>query len=222
MTEDNDELERAEEDAEAKADAEPDVEDAEVEVDEASEDTEVDEAEEAGTELDTATPESGRRGISWALVAVFGVLAALLLLLVGAAGYLKWQDSSARNFDTAGAAAMAAAQDTVAKMLTYEPEKVDEQLAAARELLTDGFRQEYTELTNDVVIPAAKEQQVTARATVPAVATVSATANHAVVLAFVNQNVSIGEGAPSDTASSVRVTLDKVDGRWLISAFEPV
>lgn len=215
MTEENDKLEQVEEDATAKADAEPDVED--TEVDEASEDTGTDETEPA-----TAAPEPGRRGMSWVRVAVYAVLPALVLLLAGAAGFLKWQDNSARSYEAAGSAAMAAAQDTVVKMLSYEPETVEQQLGAARDLLTDGFQQEYTELTNDVVIPAAKEQQVAARATVPAIATVSASSDHAVVLAFVNQNVTIGEGAPSDTASSVRVTLDKVDGRWLVSAFEPV
>jgi Mce-associated membrane protein len=39
---------------------------------------------------------------------------------------------------------------------------------------------------------------------------------------FVNQAVTVDGGAPSGTASSVRVTLDKVDDRWLVSAFDPV
>jgi Mce-associated membrane protein len=43
-----------------------------------------------------------------------------------------------------------------------------------------------------------------------------------VVLLFVDQTVTVGQGAPTNTASSVRVTLDKVDGRWLISQFDPV
>jgi Mce-associated membrane protein len=43
-----------------------------------------------------------------------------------------------------------------------------------------------------------------------------------VVLAFVDQTTTIGNDAPTDTASSVRVTLDKVDSRWLISGFDPV
>jgi Mce-associated membrane protein len=38
----------------------------------------------------------------------------------------------------------------------------------------------------------------------------------------VNQTVIIGQDAPTNTASSVRVTLDKVGGRWLISQFDPV
>jgi Mce-associated membrane protein len=43
-----------------------------------------------------------------------------------------------------------------------------------------------------------------------------------VVLVFVNQTVSVGNGVPTDTASSVRITLDRVGDRWLISKFDPV
>jgi len=57
---------------------------------------------------------------------------------------------------------------------------------------------------------------------VPAAASVSAESNHAVVLVFVNQTVVVGGDPPTDTASSVRVTLDKVGDKWLISAFDPV
>jgi Mce-associated membrane protein len=42
------------------------------------------------------------------------------------------------------------------------------------------------------------------------------------VLLFVNQSVVIKDDAPTSTASTVRVTLDKIDGRWLISHFDPV
>jgi hypothetical protein len=56
---------------------------------------------------------------------------------------------------------------------------------------------------------------VSAVATVPAAASVSE--NHAVVLLFVNQTVNMGNIAPTHTASSVRVPLDKIGGRWLIS-----
>jgi Mce-associated membrane protein len=51
---------------------------------------------------------------------------------------------------------------------------------------------------------------------------VSAKPDHAVVLLFVNQTVVMGTDAPTNTASSVRVTLDKVGDRWLVSGFDPV
>jgi Mce-associated membrane protein len=73
-----------------------------------------------------------------------------------------------------------------------------------------------------VVIPGSQQKQISAVATVPAAASVRATESHAVVLLFVNQSVIIGQDAPTSTASSVRVSLDKVGGRWLISQFDPV
>jgi Mce-associated membrane protein len=39
---------------------------------------------------------------------------------------------------------------------------------------------------------------------------------------FVDQTSAIGSDAPTQTTSSVRVTLDKVRGRWLISQYDPV
>ena len=77
-------------------------------------------------------------------------------------------------------------------------------------------------LTREVVIPGAKEKHISAVAKVNAGASVSASANHAVALLFVNQTVTIGDGAPTDTQPVVRVTLDKVNGRWLVSHFDPV
>ncbi|MFB0849384.1 hypothetical protein ACEU61_09700, partial [Mycobacterium avium subsp. paratuberculosis] len=59
-------------------------------------------------------------------------------------------------------------------------------------------------------------------ARVNAAASVSVAENHAVALVFVDQTVTIGDGAPTDTQPVVRMTLDKVNGRWLVSRFEPV
>lgn len=65
-------------------------------------------------------------------------------------------------------------------------------------------------------------KRITAAATVPAAAVVSADARHAVVLAYVDQTMTVGSAAPTQTNSAVRVTMDNVDGRWLISGFDPI
>ncbi|RAU97488.1 hypothetical protein [Mycolicibacter senuensis] len=139
-----------------------------------------------------------------------------------AAGFLKWQDASVREAPAARAASMQAATDGTIALLSYKPDTVEQDLESARGRLTGQFLDAYTSLTRDVVIPGAKQQQISAVATVPAGAPVSMSGSHAVVLLFVNQSVAVGKDAPSNTASSVRVTLDHVDGRWLISGFEPV
>jgi Mce-associated membrane protein len=135
---------------------------------------------------------------------------------------LKWQDGSAREAGVARTESVRAATDSTIALLSYKPDTVEKDLDAARSRLTGSFLNAYTSLTHDVVIPGAKQKQISAIATVPAAASASATENHAVVLLFVNQSVIIGQDAPTSTASSVRVTLDKVGGRWLISQFDPV
>jgi Mce-associated membrane protein len=194
------------------------------ETEKADEPTETaDEATEAADEAtEAAEPEKPKRKIQWSRVFAYGVLPALALLLAMGAGYLKWTDNSVRDDQTARIQAMQAAKDSTIAMLSYKPDTVEQQLTAARDLLTSDFRDQYTSLTNDVVIPGAKQKQISAVATVPAMASVSANPRHAVVLVFVNQTVIVGQDAPTDSASSVRVTLDKVGDRWLIAKFDPV
>ena len=207
---------QAEETATAEVDKVDEVDNAD-EVDKADEPT--DTADETSESAGPAKPE---RRIQWARVFAFGVLPAVALLLALAAGYLKWMDNSVRNSEVARDDSVQAAKDSTTALLSYKPDTVEQQLSAARDLLTGDFRDSYTSLTNDVVIPGAKQKHIAAVATVPAAASVSANPNHAVVLVFVDQTVIVGQDAPTDTASSVRVTLEKVGGRWLISNFDPV
>jgi Mce-associated membrane protein len=155
-------------------------------------------------------------------VLAYAVLPALALLLALGAGYLKWQHDSARLATTAAAQSIQAATESTIAVLSYQPETVENDLRAAGERLTGQFKNDYKKLTADVVIPGAKQKHISAVARVPAAASVSASANHAVVLVFVDQTTVMGSDPPTDSASSVRVTLDKVGDRWLISAFDPV
>src|ERR1700726_515289 len=188
----------------------------------AEDDTEVSET---GTEPDGANDESPareRRRIRWSRLIAYALLPGLALLLASTAGYLKWQDVSLRDAAVARAESVRAATDGTVALLSYRPDTVQKDLEAARGRLTGTFLSSYTQLTHEVVIPGAKQKQISAVATVPGAASVSASANHAVALLFVNQTVIVGQDAPTNTASSVRVTLDKIDGRWLISQFDPV
>jgi Mce-associated membrane protein len=163
-----------------------------------------------------------KRETDWSRVVAFALLPALAFVLAVGAGVLRFMDSGVRDSDAARAASMQAAKDSTVALLSYKPDTVEQQLTAARDRLIGEFRDQYTDLTNNVVIPGAKEKQISAVASVPAAASVSADPGEAVVLLFVNQTVSIGNGVPTDTASSVRITLDKGGERWLISKFEPV
>ncbi|WP_235892377.1 hypothetical protein [Mycolicibacterium hodleri] len=163
-----------------------------------------------------------RPAIDWSRVLAYGVVPGIALILAMAAGFLKYVDNSARDSATARIEATQAASTGTVALLSYTSDKVEQQLNDARNLLTGGFGESYTSLINEVVIPGAKQQQISALATVPRVGSVSADPGRAVVLVFVNQAVVVGSSAPTDTASSVRVTLEKVGGKWLISDFTPV
>jgi Mce-associated membrane protein len=181
------------------------------------------EAEETVGESDDAdeAPAEKSAQFSWRrlLVAVLPVLALLLALGVG---YLKWLDGTARASLTAAEQSVRVASESTIAILSYKPETVDQDLKAATDRLAEPFRQQYTQLVNDVVAPGAKQQHISAVATVPAAASVSATGKHAVVLVFVDQTTTIGNDTPSQSTSSVRVSLDKIGGRWLVSQFDPV
>jgi Mce-associated membrane protein len=172
---------------------------------------------------DEASDAPDRQGarFSWGrvLIAALPVLALLLALGVG---YLKWLDGTARASRAAAEESMRAASDSTIAILSYKPETVDQDLKAAADRLAEPFRQQYTQLVTDVVAPGAKQQHISAVATVPAAASVWATGKQAVVLVFVDQTTTIGTDAPTQSTSSVRVSLNKVDGRWLITQFDPV
>jgi Mce-associated membrane protein len=189
---------------------------------EAADEADLVDVEEVEGEDDAAeAPVEQSSRFSWTRLLVAGLPVLALILALGV-GYLKWLDGTARESRAAAEASVRAASESTIAILSYKPETVDRDLKAAADRLAEPFRQQYTQLVNDVVAPGAKQQHITALATVPAAASVSATGKHAVVLVFVDQTTTIGDDAPTQSTSSVRVSLEKVDGRWLISQFDPV
>lgn len=150
------------------------------------------------------------------------VLSTGVLALTLGLGYLTWQTVSSGQNDSAAAESVAVATETTIAILGYRADSVEQDLRAATDRLTGSFRTEYTDLIDNVVIPGAKARQVSATVTVPAAASISADRNRAEVIVFVNQETTFGNDAPESSVSSVKVTLQKDDDRWLVSQFEPV
>src|ERR1700761_1122608 len=159
-------------------------------------------------------------GVNWSRVLVYGLLPALVMLLAVAAGLLKWKDSSVRNTDLARSQSVVAARDSTVALLSFRFDTVDRDVAAVRERLTGEFRDIYTQRTQEELIPNAKERHVSATAIGPGGAAESATPNRPVGRLSVKQTIKIGDAAPADATSSVRVTLDKIGERWLVSGFD--
>jgi Mce-associated membrane protein len=170
------------------------------------------------------------RGVRWrpngrsriAALFTYVVVPLLIMAAAGGAGWAKWVAVSADGAETARIEAAQVAKDATVAMLSYQPSSVDKDLDTASTRLTGEFKNSYVSLIRDVVIPGSKQKRITAVATVPAVGTVSATRDHVVTVVFVNQTTTVGDGAPTDTTSSVRVSLDKVSGIWLVSGFDPI
>lgn len=152
----------------------------------------------------------------------------LALALVAAAGLASWTYfftyQPDRKVDTAAAnSAIQAAKDGTVAILTYAPDTLDKDFANAKTKLTGEFLSYYTQFTQQIVTPAAKQKNVKTTASVVRAAVSELHPGSAVVLVFINQTTQSAERPDgSFTSSAVRVTLDKVDGSWLISAFDPV
>jgi len=167
----------------------------------------------------TAAPTKPQSRISGTVVYV--LLPLVAMALAGGVAFLKYQTSDDRMSSRASTESVQAAKVATVRMLSYSTATVEKDLGGASELLTGAFRDSYTALIRDVVIPGAKEQQITATATVPAAASISASPDHAVVLVYVNHHVSVGNDAPTQNNSVVQVSLDRSDDKWLVSSFDP-
>ncbi|AWK76530.1 hypothetical protein CBI38_34710 (plasmid) [Rhodococcus oxybenzonivorans] len=108
-------------------------------------------------------------------------------------------------------------------LLSYTFDTAEAQLESASTFLTGDFLDYYRKFTEQVVVPAAKEKSVTTQANVVGSSIEQVDPTSATVLVMVNQSTTTSDSpAPSASQSAVRVELEKVGGRWLISAFNPV
>ena len=191
----------------------------------ADEDDEADEADEAQQDDDT-TLGLGDKVARRQRVKVAPLVLVLLLLLSGALATWLYvgQYRHDEQTDTAAAqTAINAARDGTVALLSYKPDTLNQDFAAAKSHLTGDFLNYYDQFTKEIVTPAAKEKALTTTAQVVGAAATELQPNSAVVLLFVNQATTSKERPdPAMASSSVLVSLTKVHGTWLITKFQPV
>jgi len=153
------------------------------------------------------------------------VLAVALLASAGVAAWLyfgQYRPAQETN-DTAANVALDAAKTGTVALLSYSPESLDKDFAAAKSHLTGDFLSYYTQFTQQIVTPAAKQKSVKTAASVVRAAVSELHPESAVVLVFINQNTTSKENPDgSFAASAVKVGMKKINDTWLISAFDPV
>jgi Mce-associated membrane protein len=152
------------------------------------------------------------------VAAVLG--AAVLLLLVGAVaqGYQFWEGRSTAR---AAGAAIDAAAESVPRLLSYDANSIDAAAAVIDEVSTGDFRNQFSQLFNTTVKPAALAQNASSKATVVARSEVSAASDKVVALLFINQST-VSRKLPGERVDTIeaRVTMERVDGRWLVSGMD--
>jgi len=199
--------------------------------DTAADETETDETQtetdETQTESEPRSETGGGRRSTWAVAARIGAvaLAVALLASAGVTAWLYFHDYRPDRATTEAASngALDAAKNGTVALLSYSPGSLDKDFAAAKSHLTGDFLSYYTQFTEQIVTPAAKEKSVKTTAAVVRAAVSELHADSAMVLVFINQNTTSKENPDGAfAASAVKVGLKKVNDTWLISSFDPV
>lgn len=181
---------------------------------------------------DSAAPDSvtGHGGATqpsrgrWSTVASV-VVAIALVASIGAAAWLfffQFRPDQETGPAAAEVALDAATQGSVA-LLSYSPDTLEQDFATAKSRLTGDFLEYYTQFTEEIVTPAAKQKSVKTSASVVQAALSDLQPESAEALLFINQTTTSKENPDGAyAASAVKVGLTKIDGTWLISSFDPV
>jgi Mce-associated membrane protein len=187
------------------------------------------ETDDTTTETDDAAPESdGKRRRSALAVAGFVGAIVLTVALLASAGvtaslYFGQYRADQKTDENAAKVVLEAAKTGTVAMLSYSPETLDKDFANAKSHLTGDFLSYYTNFTQQVVTPAAKQKAVKTSAAVVRAAVSELQPDSAMVLVFINQNTTSKENPDGAfAASAVKVGMKKINGTWLISAFDPV
>jgi Mce-associated membrane protein len=182
---------------------------------------------EASNETDSAATEP-RRAPRRRLFGVDLVPAILVLLTLVTGGltaslYFKQYRPSHQTDPAVAASVVAAASEGTVALLSYSPDSLDKDFAAAKSHLSGDFLSYYSDFTQRVLAPAAKQKSLKTTAHVADAALSELRPDSAVVLLYVNQTTTSKDGPdPAMSTSSVMVRMARVNGNWLIVKFDPI
>jgi Mce-associated membrane protein len=158
---------------------------------------------------------------TWRIIALAVVVVAAMAL-AGAVYFLQYRPDQQTD-DAARQAATTAAEGGAVAVLSYSPDTLDRDIATAKSHLTGNFLAYYNKFTQAIMADTARQKQVTTTAEVVEAAVSDLHPDSAVVLVFVNKMTSSEQQPiPAPTPATVRVTMTKINGSWLISEFDPL
>lgn len=158
------------------------------------------------------------------LLILFGILAAVAVGLGAWKGSQGWralqEQKQAEQYQEALDTAPAAAESAAAAVLSYDYRSLEADRDAAAKFLSDGYREEYVDTFDKLVIDSATQTKAAVEAQVLASAAMNSgerDASRVPVLLFVNQTTSSAASAdPSVALNRVRLDMVEVNGTWLV------
>jgi len=165
----------------------------------------------------TTTPADKAGGVRWPLVGAIAGVCGGLLVATGILGWQVWQQHQVKQ---ASIEAQRAAVSYAQILTSIDSNKVDENFKDVLDGATGEFKDMYSQSSvelRQLLI----ENKATAHGVVVDSAVQEASKNKAIVLLFVDQSVTNTKlPDPRIDRSRMKMTLDKVDGRWRASKVE--
>jgi Mce-associated membrane protein len=178
-----------------------------------------DTVEPAVAEVPTGLPAAGRRAVipAWLLIG----LAVAVLVVAGIAGYQWARVPSDQAVENDTAAALSTAERAVVPILSYDAQHLDESKAAAEQYLTGSYRKEYDKLFDGIIQQNAPSTGTVVKASLVRSSVVRSGDDRVQVFLLVDQaRTNNKEKQPQIYKNWVTVTMEKVDGDWLVSAMD--
>jgi Mce-associated membrane protein len=171
-------------------------------------------------DIPDAQTDRERRHRSWVRLGLVGVAVAILAAALGSSGFFGWSLWQQRQLDIAGQQAQQAAIAYAHTLTSINSNNVDENFKQVLDGATGEFKDMYTRSSvqlRQLLI----DNKATARSTVVDSAIQSKSRNQAVVLLMIDQTVTNTDHPdPRVDRSRMKVTMEKIDGRWLASKVE--
>lgn len=151
-----------------------------------------------------------------------GLLAAAIVALSAAGGWLYWARVQTQGVASARAVLPKLAKEEIPQVFGYDYQTVERSLTAAYPLLTPAYRQEFQKSVNAQIIPEAKKREVVVQANVVGAGVMAAKRDSASVMVYLNRTVTDKSRQPLYDGSRLRVDFERIDGKWLISYITPI
>ncbi len=150
-----------------------------------------------------------------------GLAAAALVAALVCAGYEGWLLIQRHQDDVAAAQALAAAEKYAVMLTSVDSDTLDKHVAEVLDGSTGEFNDNYAKTASGQHSRHVVNNKVKTHGKVVESAVKSAAANKVQVLLMVDQSVSsLATPEPQIDRSRIKMTMQKIDGRWLASKVE--